>query len=96
MFNIAIEYELVRRKQSECYQVKASCYMYVALAWLMGVTTPPVVKYTNRTKKWTVGGEVLVYFTGQGIQNQGIKCTTTLLSSLISDQKCCYREIAAS
>ena len=61
-----------------------------------GVTTPPVVKYTNRTKKWTVGGEVLVYFTGQGIQNQGIKCTRTLLSSLISDQKCCYGVIAAS
>ena len=70
----------------------------VALAWLMGVTTPPVVKNTNRTKKWTVGGEVLVYFTDQGIQNQGIKCTRTLLSSLvmISDQKCCYGEIAAS
>ena len=33
----------------------------VALAWLMGVTTPPVVKYTNRTKKWTVGGKVLQY-----------------------------------
>ena len=27
VFNIAIECELVRRKQSECYQVKASCYM---------------------------------------------------------------------
>ena len=25
------------------------------------------VSYTNRTKKWTAGGEVLVYFTGQGI-----------------------------
>ena len=25
--NIAIECELVRRKQSDCYQVKASCYM---------------------------------------------------------------------
>ena len=61
-----------------------------------GVTTPPVVKYTSRTKKWAVGGKVLVYFTDQGIQNQGIKCTMTLLSSLISDQKCCYGEIAAS
>ena len=39
----------------------------------MDVTTPPVVKYTNRTKKLTVGGKVLVYFTGQGIQNQGDK-----------------------
>ena len=27
VFNIAIERELVWRKQSECYQVKASCYM---------------------------------------------------------------------
>ena len=27
VLNIAIECELVRRKQSECYQVKASCYM---------------------------------------------------------------------
>ena len=27
VLNIAIERELVRRKQSECYQVKASCYM---------------------------------------------------------------------
>ena len=27
VFNIAIECELVRRKQSECCQVKASCYM---------------------------------------------------------------------
>ena len=47
--------------------------LHVALAWLMDVTTPPVVKYTNRTKKLTVGGKVLVYFTGQGIQNQGDK-----------------------
>ena len=70
--------------------------LHVAVAWLMGVTTPPVVKYTNRTKKLTVGGKVLVHFTSQGIQNQGIKCTMTLLSSVLSDQKCCYGEIAAS
>ena len=33
--------------------------LHVALAWLMGVTTPPVVKYTNRTKKLTVGGRYI-------------------------------------
>ena len=68
--------------------------LHVALAWLCRNT--PVVKYTNRTKTLTAGGKVLVHFTGQGTQNQEIKCTTILLSSLSSDQKCCYGEIAAS
>ena len=60
-----------------------------------GCRNTPVVKCTNRTKTLTVGGKVLVHFTDQGIQNQGMKCTTTPLSSLSSDQKCCYGEIAA-